>query len=234
MSDHLVNPPDDAVPLSDAIRRFVPEQLWHDYEAAGEALNQLPRQPSYFAMSSREWKAEKADYDARVVPRARVANAKRRDAWSAILRSITDQLLAGQLVAFAQADPPFGPWRVIPAASWRTLRIRHVRQGRVEGPNHVTLSGLHVRDARTDASALPSTGFQGRPAKSRHLIEAEFARRVQAGEIEESLIRQSRALLAWFERNHPDKPRPTAKTIENNLREEYRAVARKIAQTSPK
>jgi hypothetical protein len=154
-------------------------------------------------------------------------------AWAAIKRALIEQLVSGELAAFAQADPPFGPWRLIPAAAWRSLQIKDVGHGRVMGPN-IDLTGLHIKKACLDGAPIMTTGVQGRPSKSRHIIEAEFARRVEAGQIEQSLSQQSLVLAAWFKTNHPDKPHPTAKTIENNLRDAYREAARNAANCPPK
>lgn len=76
------------------------------------------------------------------------------------------------------------------------------------------------------------TGTPGRPEKYISLVLAEFHRRVEAGRVEPSLAEQSRSLEAWFHETHPDKQAPTAKTIENRLRAEYRQV--KSAPDTPR
>lgn len=72
-----------------------------------------------------------------------------------------------------------------------------------------------------------SGGFPGRPT-SKHLVEAEFQRRVKAGEIEQSLQRQAEVLAIWLRKVHSEMPQAEVKTIVNNLREAYRS-ARKNA-----
>ena len=57
-----------------------------------------------------------------------------------------------------------------------------------------------------------------------HLIKPEFQRRVEAGVIEESLNKESKALVAWLTTTHPAMPPLTPKTVANNLREEYRTA----------
>lgn len=73
------------------------------------------------------------------------------------------------------------------------------------------------------ASAPLSTGMPGRPSKAKHLIEDEFARRAQSGTLAASLALEAVSLLAWLSKAHPETPRPTKDTIENNIRDAYRA-----------
>lgn len=73
------------------------------------------------------------------------------------------------------------------------------------------------------------TGLPGRPT-SRHLFDGEFQRRVATKEYEQTLVAEARALAKWLEREHPDGPRATAKTIANHIRHEYNKLFRKNAQ----
>ena len=68
------------------------------------------------------------------------------------------------------------------------------------------------------------TGMPGRPAKAKHLIEDELARRAQSGHIAPSLELQAAELHAWLSATHPGQPRPTKDTIANNIRHAYRAL----------
>lgn len=80
-----------------------------------------------------------------------------------------------------------------------------------------------------EAAPMPTTGTPGRPEKHISLVVAEFERRAKAGRIEASLAQQSRVLEAWFKASHPDKQAPTAKTIENRLRAQYREALSRLA-----
>ncbi len=61
------------------------------------------------------------------------------------------------------------------------------------------------------------------------IIRVEFQRRVEAGEIAGSLAAEARALQAWYHETYPRRDCPTTKTIENNLREAWRAVRLRTA-----
>ena len=213
MRDHSVSPMEDALPLREAMRRFVSEDLWRAYESAREARKKLPRRPTSFSSWLHGWEAERAN---RPAQRAVSAKADVWRAWAAIKRALTEQLIAGDLTAFAQSDPPFGVWRAIPASAWHSLRIKNVRHGRVTGPN-VDLTGVHVMKVDRSVPPVMRTGTQGRPEKGIHFIMAEFERRRASGKTEPSRTREAEWLLAWFRAHHSDKGPPTAKTIYNNL-----------------
>ncbi len=74
------------------------------------------------------------------------------------------------------------------------------------------------------------TGFPGRPPKIRQLIEQEFRRRCEAGEVCSTLAEEARALQQWAKSHHPRASTPAEKTITNNIRNPYRANARNTAQ----
>jgi hypothetical protein len=58
-----------------------------------------------------------------------------------------------------------------------------------------------------------------------HLVEQEFERRCRESEvILSSLKAEAEHLAEWLKRNHPNAPRLTARTIENNIRDRYRKV----------
>ena len=213
MQDYPASLPDNALPLREAIRRFVSEDLWRAYEQAAEERKKVPRRPSYLSTSVREWEAERTNRAARQMCSSRPDMHK---AWAAIQRALIEQLVSGELTAFAQADPPFGPWRLIPAAAWHSLHIKDVRHGRVMGPN-IDLTGLHVMAVNRSVAPVMRTGTQGRPNQGIHFIMAEFERRHDAGNTERSRLREAEWLLAWFHAHHPDKQPPTVKTIYNNL-----------------
>lgn len=76
---------------------------------------------------------------------------------------------------------------------------------------------LNVRIFRHD-DGLTSTGMPGRPSKAKHLIDAEFERRVDANECEASLAGEARALRSFLKKQHPYVEQPEQKTVENNIR----------------
>jgi hypothetical protein len=76
------------------------------------------------------------------------------------------------------------------------------------------------------------TGFPGRPPKGKHLIEREFQRRADAGEVCSTLHDEADALLEWLISEHPSAPPPTVKTIKNNIRSLYRRHEQKQRPTA--
>ncbi len=76
-----------------------------------------------------------------------------------------------------------------------------------------------------------STGLPGRPT-IRHLIEQEFERRVTDKVFETTLRREAEVLLKWVETTHPQAPTPTAKSIENLIRSQYREAKSRNEQTN--
>jgi len=80
---------------------------------------------------------------------------------------------------------------------------------------------LYDLGAAADDHSSSRTGLPGRPGKSKHLIEDEFRRRMDHGETLPSLADEADALLAWLIKTHPQAPRPTSKTIENNIRNDH-------------
>jgi hypothetical protein len=73
-----------------------------------------------------------------------------------------------------------------------------------------------------DGPTILGTGLPGRPSKSKHLIDDEFERRIGAGDVLSSLPAEAESLLNWLKAKHPDKPRPTLKTIRENIRARHR------------
>ena len=213
MQDHPASPPEDALPLEEAMRRFVSEDLWRAFENAKEERKKLPRRSTSFSTWLHGWEAERANRPGR---RAASAKADVWRAWAAITRALIDQLIAGDLTAFAQSDPPFGEWQAIPKAAWRSLWIKNAGQGRVMGPN-ADLSGVQVVKVDRSVPPVMRTGTQGHPGKGIHFIMAEFERRRASGKTEPSRTREAEWLLAWFRTHHSDKGPPTVKTIYNNL-----------------
>jgi hypothetical protein len=70
--------------------------------------------------------------------------------------------------------------------------------------------------------ATTHSGFPGRPGKAKHLIEDEFKRRTKAEEALPNVADEASALFDWLKEAHPTVPRPTKRTIENNIRADHR------------
>jgi len=83
-----------------------------------------------------------------------------------------------------------------------------------------------------EPALIISSGAPGRPT-AMHLIRSEHRRRLDAGEAHESLADEARYLAAWLARQHPAAPQPTAKTVENAIREAHRQRATRPPKFSP-
>jgi hypothetical protein len=159
-----------------------------------------------------------------------------------ILMQIEDDLMSklrrGVLTIWAREGSPLAPWRRIPASAWRTLKLDDVIKGTAKGPSVELFDirmGVPVKvQASTVAIAPPEDdlipkGTPGRPNQGIDIIRIEFQRRVEAGEIAASLAAEARALQVWYRQTWPRRDCPTPKTIENNLREAWRAVRPRTA-----
>ncbi|MFN8831657.1 MAG: hypothetical protein ACK5W0_17565 [Labrys sp. (in: a-proteobacteria)] len=71
--------------------------------------------------------------------------------------------------------------------------------------------------------AAAGSGLPGRPT-SKHLIDAEFMRRAEAGEMASKITDEANALVEWLRIHHPDAQVPTTKTVRNNLAARFRAA----------
>ena len=87
----------------------------------------------------------------------------------------------------------------------------------------VALAGDPVEDAPyRNAKPFMPTGAPGRPSRGMHVVRAEFDRRRADDECEPSLRQEAAALERWFHQRYPEAGPLTAKTIENNIRADYR------------
>jgi hypothetical protein len=84
----------------------------------------------------------------------------------------------------------------------------------------------------TDSATL-ATGAPGRPTKGMHLIRAEFERRIETNTCKPSLREEATELEQWYRRQHPRAPFPKRKTIENNIRSDYRTWQAEKQPTEP-
>jgi len=78
--------------------------------------------------------------------------------------------------------------------------------------------------ARADEADIAAmrTGAPGRPSKGMHLIRMEFERRLGETACKRMLREEATELRQWFYSTYPNAQPPTIKTIENNLRSDYR------------
>ena len=76
-------PPPDAIPLSDAMKEYLPAEMWEAHARATEARKNAPKRPSYLSMSVREWEAANASYEA--ANRTRSARADLHRVWNGML-----------------------------------------------------------------------------------------------------------------------------------------------------
>lgn len=73
-------------------------------------------------------------------------------------------------------------------------------------------------------SELPSrTGVPGRPT-SKHLVLDELVRCAAQGRLQKTLAEQARCLSRWLKDNHPTEPQMETASLENAIRDVYRAA----------
>jgi hypothetical protein len=213
--------PKRPLPFHEALRAFVPAELWDDYERALDALSAEPRRPSYWSMSVNEWSDAMEIYESRSEFRAdRRANAE--DKLARIVAYMVERLVAGELTGIVQDDPPFGPWRAIPSLSWRSLEPIDIAAGHFRA-SKTQLKFVQVIEGRYEPPVeIVSSGSPGR-ASSKQLYTAEFRRRRDEGFAEPTVKGEAAYLESWMAHRHPGAPGAEAKTIENNIRADHRA-----------
>jgi hypothetical protein len=179
--------PKGAMPLHEAMFRFVPDNLWREYQCAVEAEKQAPDEAQPLNQIFQQMRSARAAVDT---------------AWHAIESVIVEQLIAGDLTAIVQSDPPFGEWRPILSEDWRRrLRIQDARKGHVTGPN-IDLNDVHIVEGHRSQLYEPvPRGARGRRS-SKDLILGEHRRRVAAKEAHPVQRDEALALVAWLKRAH--------------------------------
>jgi hypothetical protein len=212
-------PPPDALPLADAMRELLPAELWEAHARAKKAHMALPGGEVWISeyLYGRE-EAHAANQDAR---QKRAARLELERTWRAILAELTTRLASGTLIAMAQDDAPFGPWRAIPAPAWGQLRITHVKRGEAK------VGDRTIRDIRILLPVADDhipTGMPGRRTLGREIILSEFHRRRGSGETAPTLAAESRTLAEWYRTTYPLNQCPTSKTISGNLLPAWRAA----------
>jgi hypothetical protein len=175
-----------------------------------------------------------------------------------VLASLADEALAAEGLAVDREPPEF---ERIPAAWWamaipeglgyaergratfnqigvtvvnfrQSAICRMIAPGTIAGYRRVRVSAEAVERLWPPSSPIVPTGTVGRPSKSKHLIEDEFNRRVEAREASPlSLADEARRLWEWLKMSYPEAERPTPKVIENNIRAGHRRY--KIAMKLP-
>ena len=202
---HTFSPPRDAIPFFDAMKQYLPAEMWDEYARATKALKNMAGQSRNFSRPTRlnlDW------------------------VWYDILAAMKARLEVGDLRAFGQDNPPCDPWRAIPAAAWRNLRITNVETGKARvGPKEIY--NIYVLPPGAD-DHMP-TGTPGRPTMGIDIIRVEFYRREAANKLEASLAAECRALAAWYSLTYPGRHGPKIKTVENNIRPDYRAAKARLA-----
>src|SRR5262245_2814555 len=186
-----------------------------------EAAEALPLLEAFRANADPDLMTRYRGLTARVERENQWVRRRRGDPLLAQLRELEMRIEAafiaklrdGELTAWGREGSPIGSWREIPSSAWSTLQLDDPNMGTVKGPGVVLFDVSVGRRVSVPIPPLAETGAPGRPS-SMYLVEAEFGLRCTAGELEEKLGPQARALAAWFKLNHPDKPAPTAKTIE--------------------
>lgn len=169
-------------------------------------------------MSAREWQDESAAYEARRAG----ALSRERQAFDSVYSAFIERLVAGELTGLVQDDPPFGPWRPIPPHGWRSMQVLDVEAGSFRAGGAV-LQAVQIVEGRDEpATEITGSGSPGRTT-SKHLFMAEHRRRCEAGIALAAVKAEAAQLEAWMREHHPGAPGATAKTIENNIRDEHRA-----------
>jgi hypothetical protein len=84
--------------------------------------------------------------------------------------------------------------------------------------------------AQVDNPSMP-TGAPGRPTKGMHLVRGEFQRRLGLKAWKLTLREEAAELQKWFKSQYPNASPPTIKTIENNIRTDFRQSVASQRQT---
>jgi hypothetical protein len=87
---------------------------------------------------------------------------------------------------------------------------------------HLMVEKGDVRAIWPFGSSAPivESGSPGRPT-SAHLYFAELERRADSGELDESIVQETKYLSQWLATKHPDKPQAKPKSIEAAIRTRY-------------
>jgi hypothetical protein len=201
-------PPDGSITFSDAVKQFLPAEMLEELACAEEAQN-----------NPQSW-AGAANSEA-----SRLRSVQLSHAQNAIFAAMTRKFETGELRVFGRERPPFSCWYEISAPTWRKLRFTSVESGIARGPLK-EIFDIYVlpRSAppESDDDDLVPSGTPGRKGKGINIVRIEFERRVAATELKPNLAEESRSLADWYHKTYPKRDCPSAKTIENNLRDAFR------------
>lgn len=166
--------------------------------------------------------------------------------------TILDRLKAGALTAYGLKNNA-GDLQEIPALWWADARVYFDRDRPFAGPDTFRSGATrwygmlfkreHVLSIWPDPLAtnlkqpseavakpmepdIARTGGAGRPTIM-HIIKSELVARAERGELKLTLAAESEFLRDWAAEKHPNAPTPTAKAIQNSLREVYRRHAQR-------
>ena len=212
MSDDSSSPPVGAIPMRDAYSRFTPTDLKAEYERAILACEESPELSPFI------WLALNSETAGPYFDEQRNASKAIEDRERCVQnidQAFRDSLIAGRLVAYAQAEFTFGQWQEIPGATWKALTISDVHSGHVIGEDF-DVKNVPIVALSSGGPALPNTGSPGRPTPMPIVLD-EHARRRASRTIMPSAAKESIALLAWYQATYPNGYPLKAATIEQAL-----------------
>lgn len=152
MSDE---PPAGALPLHDAMQRWVPIELQRPVARAFAALEREGRHVWRLTADGR--RVDELDLTS---PHNAGLIAAVRAAQDACHRWCETELRAGRLIAWGRVGSPLAPMRRVPADAWHTLRLTNVESGEAAGGGAVVF-GLHL--AERAAEAVPALAEPAEP-----------------------------------------------------------------------
>lgn len=201
--------------MSEALRQFVPGELWLRYEQAVQDRKDISKRRA--APHIRGTGAEPCRVMSQQV---RDAQDFEKACYSAMIKALVALLIAGDLTAIVQRDPVFGEWQPIPAEAWHRLRIEIVRFGLVVGAD-IELRFVHiVKGDRLPPPVRPKPRGLGRPSSLKLVVE-NFC----WGEADEAAtsLGQEAIRLSKLLENTPAQPQMNPKTVVKNISELFKA-----------
>jgi hypothetical protein len=148
-------------------------------------------------------------------------NDRAMELQSVLEKALVSRLQSGDLFAtgYDNRAPIDTQASRLPPDRWRVLEVDFAK-------SEATGQGFTISGILVFRQEPTKTGAPGRPS-SMYLIEQEFKRRSEAGQLLGSLSAESKYLSSWLAKAHPQEKPTTEKTIANRLRVRYRG-ARKV------